>query len=512
MLVKIYSSTLIGINAHTITIEVNIGIGVNFYLVGLPDNTVKESQQRIRTSINNNKYKFPGREITINMAPANIKKQGTHFDLPIAVGILAASKQINHKLLDKYLIIGELSLDGSVQQAKGVLPIAIQAKKNGFIGVIIPSKNYTEASLVDDLQIIGVNSIKDVVDFLNGHKSVSNFKQKKTQKNEGNDTNSTYDFSDVKGQYVVKRAFEIAASGNHNILLIGSPGSGKTMLAKCINGILPDLKKNESIETTKIYSILNQNIINTEMIKKRPFRKPHHTISNVALVGGGSNPRPGEISLAHNGVLFLDELPEFKKNVLEVLRQPLEDGYINISRAKFSSKYPSKFMLIAAMNPCPCGNYGDKRKQCFCSPGSIKKYMNKISGPLLDRIDMHIEVDSVSFEDLQDKEKAESSFAIKKRVNKTREIQDKRFINSDHVSSNAQMSNKQIEMFCKLNKECLVLLNQAMSKLNLSARSYHRILKVARTIADHDGSNYIEPKHIAEAIQYRTLDRINWAA
>lgn len=512
MLVKIYSSTLIGINAHTITIEVNLGIGVNFYLVGLPDNTVKESQQRIRTSIINNKYKFPGKEITINMAPANIKKQGTHFDLPIAIGILAASKQIDHKLLNKYLIIGELSLDGSIQQAKGVLPIALQAKESGFIGVIIPSKSYLEASLVDDLQIIGVNTINDVVAFLNGQKSVENFKQNNIQVKSEKDSTSAYDFSDVKGQYVVKRAFEIAASGNHNILLIGSPGSGKTMLAKCINGILPDLKKNESIETTKIYSILNQSIINTEMITKRPFRKPHHTISNVALVGGGSNPSPGEISLAHNGVLFLDELPEFKKNVLEVLRQPLEDGYINISRAKSSSKYPSNFMLIAAMNPCPCGNYGDKKKPCFCNPGSIKKYMNKISGPLLDRIDMHIEVDSVSFEDLQDKEKHECSFDIKKRVERTRKIQDKRFIGSIHAASNAEMSNKQIEMFCSLNKECLALLNQAMNKLNLSARSYHRILKVARTIADHDSSDDIEPNHIAEAIQYRTLDRINWAA
>jgi len=512
MLVKIYSSTLIGVNAHTITIEVNLGIGVNFYLVGLPDNTVKESQQRIRTSIINNKYKFPGKEITINMAPANIKKQGTHFDLPIAIGILAASKQVDHKLLSKYLIIGELSLDGSIQQAKGVLPIAIQAKENGFLGVIIPSKNYTEASLVDDLQIIGVNTIKDVMAFLNGQKSVENFKQKNIQIKSENDSTSAYDFRDVKGQYVVKRALEIAASGNHNILLIGSPGSGKTMLAKCINGILPDLKKNESIETTKIYSILNQSIINREMITKRPFRKPHHTISNVALVGGGSNPSPGEISLAHNGVLFLDELPEFKKNVLEVLRQPLEDGYINISRAKYTSKYPSKFMLIAAMNPCPCGNYGDKKKPCFCNPGSIKKYMNKISGPLLDRIDMHIEVDSVSFEDLQDKEKSESSFDIKKRVEKTRTLQDNRFINYNHIESNAEMSNNQIEMFCYLDKECLDLLNQAMSKLNLSARSYHRILKVARTIADHDNSDNIKPNHIAEAIRYRTLDRINWAA
>ncbi|MDG1842378.1 MAG: YifB family Mg chelatase-like AAA ATPase [Crocinitomicaceae bacterium] len=509
MLVKTFSSSIIGITGYIITIEVNIEIGINFYMVGLPDNTVKESQQRVRKAIINNKLKFPGKEITINMAPANIKKEGSHFDLSIAIGILASSKQLNTSKLKQYVIVGELSLDGTIQKSKGVLAMAIAAKKNGFEGIIIPAENVIEVSLIDKLKVVGVNTILDVVHFFNKTKN-SVFFKKETLEDKEEIFNP--DFKDVKGQKYAKRAFEIAATGNHNILLIGPPGSGKTMLAKCIGGILPNMKKSEAIETAKIYSIYDSSFLNTKNIYKRPFRKPHHSISNTALVGGGINPKPGEISMAHNGILFLDELAEFKKSVLEVLRQPLEDQEILISRAKYSEMFPANFMLIAAMNPCPCGNYTHPSKNCKCSPGILNRYLSRISGPLLDRIDMHIEVDPVSFFDLNSNEKNEPSLEIKKRVEQNRKTQILRFKNKENIDYNSRMKTKELKTYCCLDKSSLNLIKNAMEKLNLSARSYNRILKVSRTIADMDNKKNIEASHIAEAIQYRTLDRIHWAA
>lgn len=509
MLVKVYGSAISGISAITITVEVCIDLGVQFFLVGLPDNAIKESHQRIEAAFRQVGYKFPGKKITINMAPADIRKVGSAYDLTIAIGILAASEQIESNMLEDYVIMGELSLDGSIKPIRGALPMAFEAKQNGFKGMIIPYENAKEAAVVEGINIYGVKTIAEVVDFINGNTALTpvhvDMDELFTRKTE----NYKYDFSDVKGQESIKRALEVAAAGSHNIMMIGPPGSGKTMLAKRLPSILPHMTIEEALETTRIHSVAGT-LGCESLLSVRPFRSPHHTISDAGLVGGGSFPQPGEISLAHNGVLFLDELPEFRRSALEVMRQPIEDNIVTISRAKTTVTFPANFMLVAAMNPCPCGYYNHPDIACTCQPGQVQKYLSRISGPLLDRIDIQIEVVPVPFKDISKMEKGETSAAIRQRVTAARNIQNERYKYCDGIHSNSNMTQDMLDKYCRLNPDCLRILRNSMERLNLSARAYNRILKVARTIADLDASENIETYHLSEAINYRSLDRETW--
>ena len=511
MLVKTFCAEVMGLEATTITIEVNMTRGVMFHLSGLADTAVKESYDRIRAAIANNGYKPPTADLTVNLSPADIRKEGSGYDLPLAIGILAAHGKISDTMLGDYMMIGELGLDGRLKPVNGVLPVAIRARKEKFKGLIVPRENVREAAVVNQLDVYGMDGLADVISFLNGSSNYEPTIVDTRKEFYEQQYDFDLDFADVKGQEGVKRALEIAAAGSHNIIMIGSPGSGKSMMAKRLPSILPPLTLAESLETTQIHSVAGKLSSGTSLISQRPFRSPHHTVSQVAMTGGGNRALPGEVSMAHNGVLFLDELPEFNKTTLEVLRQPLEDRKITISRAKYTVEYPCSFMFVASMNPCPCGYYGDPTHHCVCTPGQIGRYLSKISGPLLDRIDLHVEVPVVSFSQLSQMKPGESSSAIRERVIKARQIQQQRYKDYKGIYCNAQMTERMIHLFAEPDERSLDMLRTAMERLSLSARAYSRILKVARTIADLEGSEKIQSHHIAEAIGYRNLDRGDWA-